>query len=516
MPITQLSPNRLTRPILQPRKSSIGLRQHRYPSLYQVNTRVWLRELQQSLGEQATLDDISDTELDRLAREGFDWIWFLGIWQTGSAGQRASRENREWQTEFQQVLPDLRQNDVCGSCFAITSYKVHSDFGGEVALERLRRRLHERGMRLLLDFVPNHTGLDHPWVEQHPEFYVRGTAEQLRNEPHDYVRVETSTKPRILAYGRDPYFAGWPDTLQLNYAEPSLQEAMQLELESIAEKCDGVRCDMAMLVLSDVFERTWGLRMEPFWPKVTRSIRSRRPEFLFIAEVYWDLEWTLQQQGFDYTYDKRLYDRLRDGHARSVRDHFRADGRFQQKSARFLENHDESRAAGTFLPGMHQAAATLTYLSPGLRFFHDGQFEGRAKKVSVHLGRRPIEPVNSCLRDFYARLLNCVHLPETQDGEWRLLNCSSAWDGNWTSDCFICFAWQKSEYPPIVVTVNYAPTWSQCYVQLPFDELRGRTVRAQDLMSSVVDERDGDELFHHGLYLDMPKWGFHVFKLETL
>src|SRR5437762_2878624 len=219
MTSTQLSPNRLTRPILQPRKSSIGLRQHRYPSLYQVNTRVRLRELQQSLGERATLDDISDTELDRLAREGFDWIWFLGVWQTGSAGQRVSRENREWQTEFQQVLPDLRQDDICGSCFAITSYKVHSDFGGEVALERLRRRLHERGMRLLLDFVPNHTGLDHPWVEQHPEFYVRGTEEQLHNEPHNYVRVETSTKPRILAYGRDPYFAGWPDTLQLNYAE---------------------------------------------------------------------------------------------------------------------------------------------------------------------------------------------------------------------------------------------------------------------------------------------------------
>jgi hypothetical protein len=516
MPSTQLNANRLTQPILQPRRLTIGLREHRYPSLYQVNTRVWLREMTETLGKRATLDDIPDRELDRLADVGFDWIWFLGVWQTGPAGQRVSRENREWQTDFRQGLPDLREDDVCGSCFAITHYKVHSDFGGEGALERLRNRLHERGMRLLLDFVPNHTALDHPWVAQHPEFYVRGTEDQLHNEPQNYTRVEMSTNPLILAFGRDPYFAGWPDTLQLNYAESSLQDAMQLELESVAKRCDGVRCDMAMLILPDVFERTWGLRAEPFWPKVTQSIRSRMPDFLFMAEVYWDLEWTLQQQGFDYTYDKRLYDRLRDGHARPVREHFCADKEFQQKSARFLENHDEPRAAATFAPGMHQAAAVLTYLCPGLRFFHDGQFEGCAKKISVHVGQRPIEPVGSCLRDFYSCLLNCVHLPQTLDGEWRLLYCAAAWEGNWTSDCFICFAWQKSGSPPLVLVVNYAPNRSQCYVQLPFDELRGRAVRSEDLMSSAAYERDGDELVNHGLYLDMPEWGYHVFRLETL
>ena len=120
-------------------------------------------------------------------------------------------------------------------------------------------------------------------------------------------------------------------------------------------------------------------------------MRKQSPNFLFMAEVYWDLEWTLQQQGFDYTYDKRLYDRLREGHARPVRDHLRADPDYQCKMARFLENHDEPRAAATFSPGMHEAAAVITFLSQGLRFFHQGQFEGRRKRISPHLVRAPLE-----------------------------------------------------------------------------------------------------------------------------
>src|SRR5262249_12058491 len=130
---------------------------------------------------------------------------------------------------------------------------------------------------------------------------------------------------------------------------------------------DGVRCDMAMLVLPEVFERTWGVQAQSFWPRAIRLVRERAPEFCFMAEVYWDLEWTLQQQGFDFTYDKRLYDRLREGHARPVREHFCAGLDYQSKMARFLENHDEARSAAAFPPTVHEAAAAVTYLSPGLR-----------------------------------------------------------------------------------------------------------------------------------------------------
>jgi hypothetical protein len=366
----------------------------------------------------------------------------------------------------------------------------------------------------MLDFVPNHTGLDHPWVEEHPEYYIQGTDPDLARAPQNYTWVKRKQGDLLLAYGRDPYFSGWPDTLQLNYGNPATQDAMIGELVKIAGQCDGVRCDMAMLVLPDVFERTWGLQGEPFWPKATQQVRKQSPDFVFMAEVYWDLEWTLQQQGFDYTYDKRLYDRLREGHARPVRDHLRADLNYQNKMARFMENHDEPRAAATFAPGMHEAAAVITYLSPGLRFFHQGQFEGRRKRISPHLVRAPQEPTDEALHQFYERLLAVLGQPAVRDGQWRLLDCVLAWEGNGTWDSFLAFAWQGPGKERMLVTVNYAATQSQCYVPLPFPDLAGRTVRFKDLMTPASYERDGNDLQSRGLYLDMPGWGYHVFEVS--
>jgi hypothetical protein len=486
----------------------------RYPSLCQVNTRVWLTELSRKLGRSATLDDVPDSDLDRFAEMGFDWIWFLSVWQTGLAGQRISRTNPEWRKEFHETLPDLREEDIPGSGFAITGYTVHEQLGGDAALARLRERLRGRGLRLLLDFVPNHTGLDHGWVESNPEYYIPGTELDLARAPQNYTWVRRRQGDRLLAYGRDPYFAGWPDTLQLNYGNPATQEAMIGELVKIAGQCDGVRCDMAMLVLPEVFERTWGIRAGPFWPRATRRVRELHPDFCFMAEVYWDLEWTLQQQGFDYTYDKRLYDRLREGHARPVREHFWAGLDYQNKMARFLENHDEPRAAATFAPGMHEAAAVITFLSPGLRFFHQGQFEGRKKRISPHLGRAPGEPVDPQLEQFYERLRGVLVQSAVRDGQWQLLECRPAWDGNWTWDCFITFGWQGPGGERLLVAVNYAPNQSQCYVRLPFGDLGGRPWRLEDLIGKAVYERDGNDLQTRGLYLDMCPWQAAVFSLE--
>lgn len=485
-----------------------------YPSLYQVNPRVWLTELSQVLGRQAMLDDVPDAELDRLAEMGFDWVWLLSVWRTGLASQRVSRSHPELRKEFQETLPDLREEDIVGSGFAITGYTVHPGLGGDKALALLRRRLHQRGLKLMLDFVPNHTGLDHPWVEQHPDYYVAGTEADLIREPQNHTRLKRAKEDLILAHGRDPCFPGWSDTLQLDYSNPATREAMIGELLEVAARCDGVRCDMAMLMLPEVFERTWGRQTQSFWPQATRQVRMDHPDFLFMAEVYWDLEWTLLQEGFDYAYDKRLYDRLREGHARPVREHLHAGLDYQNKLARFLENHDEPRAAAAFPPEMHQAAAVVTFLSPGLRFFHQGQFEGRKRRISPHLVRAPIEPAEEALQQFYRRLLAVLRQPQVRIGQWQLLECLPAWDGNRTADCFLAFAWQAGGEYPLLVAINYAPHHSQCYVRLPFPNLAGRAMRLNDLMGPADYVRDGSELASCGLFLDLPSWGYHVFSLS--
>jgi glycosidase len=494
-------------------------------SLYQLNTRVVLQERGVALGRPATLDDFEDSFLDEIAANGFEWVWLLGVWQTGAAGRTISRSNPKLVDECRRVLPDLKMDDISGSPFAIVAYETSRDFGGDAALARTRERLARRGLKLLLDFVPNHTAPDHPWVTKHPEYYIQGSEQDLASAPQNYARVKVGREARVLAYGRDPYFDGWPDTFQLNYRHAGFREARIAEMGAIADRCDGVRCDMAMLLQPAIIQRTWGDRSrpsdgsppkdDPFWPEAIAAIHRRRPDFLFMAEVYWDMEWELQQAGFDLTYDKRLYDRLVSESAVPVREHLTADRAFQERSVRFLENHDEPRAAATFPPNVQKAAAVVTFFVRGLRFFYEGQLEGRRVHPSMHVGRRPAEVAEPEIRQFYSALLACLRRPETRDGDWWLWTCRPAWPDNPTCDQFIVSSWQSGERRLLTV-VNYGGFQGQCYVTLGMDGLAGRQFELRDLLSDVSYVRDGDGLAGNGLYLDVPPWGHHVFELRAL
>jgi hypothetical protein len=490
----------------------------RHPLLYQLNTAVTLDELGRARGRQATLDDFPEAMFDALAGANFEWLWLLGVWRTGPMGQRISRTN----PSIRKGLGDVPDSIITGSPFAVREYSVREEWGGQAALARTRSRLCDRGARLMVDFVVNHVALDHPWVDEHPEYFIHGTEEDLAREPQNWVALTSRGKRTVLAYGRDPYFAGWPDTLQLNYRHQGSRRAMVDQLRRIARMADGARCDMAMLVRPDVFQKTWGERSvpidgsapinAPFWQDAIQAIKAEYPNFKFIAEVYWDREWELQQEGFDFTYDKRLYDRLRSGSGRAVREHLWATPEFQNRSVRFLENHDEPRAAAVFPLEVHRAAATIAFLVPGMRFFYDGQFEGRRAHPSMHVCRRPAEEPDPAVQDFYRRLLPCLKRTEVHEGVWHLWPCRSAWEGNGTWEDMIVCTWTAGNQRTLVA-VNYAPVAGQCYATLDLPGLAGETFELTDRLSGVRYERQGDGLRTNGLYLDMPPWGHHVFEM---
>ena len=414
-------------------------------------------------------------------------------------------------------LLDLREEDIAGSGFAITGYTVHPGLGGDAALARLRERLRKRGLRLLLDFVPNHTAPDHPWAEDHPEYYVAGTERDLAQAPQNYTRVKRKGGDLILAYGRDPYFAGWPDTLQLDYSNPATQEAMIGELQRIAGQCDGVRCDMAMLVLPDVFERTWGRRAPLFWPEATRRVRERVPGFRFMAEVYWDLEWTMLQQGFDYAYDKRLYDRLREGHVRPVREHLYAGLDYQAEAGpvpgepRRAPGGGDLRARDARGGGRHHVPVARACGSSTRGSSRGGGSASRR----TWCGRRRSQSTRDCIGSTraswrWSRQPGCARRPVAPArvraglGRQRDVGCASS-----PGPGKVRTASGGS------IAVNYAGNQGQCYVRLPFHDLAGRAVRLEDLMGPASYDRDGSDLASRGLYLDVPAWGYHVFEMTS-
>jgi glycosidase len=496
----------------------------RHPLLYQLNTHVTLEEVAHATGRPPSFDGLPDALLDQLQGAGFQWLWLLGVWQTSPAGLAVSKREPRLRRALAEGLPDLQDEDIVCSPFAIRGYTPREPWGGAPALARLRERVSARGLRLLLDFVPNHVALDHPWVDEHPEYLVSGTPEELAHEPLNYVALTSRGQRRIFAHGRDPYFPGWPDTLQLDYRRAALRRTMTEQLRRIAQVCDGVRCDMAMLVLPDIFASTWGERGCPsaaemaaggsFWSEAITTVRAERPGFVFMAEAYWDLEWRLQQEGFDFTYDKKLYDRLQAGSGRAVREHLLADAEFQRRSVHFLENHDEPRAAAAFPADAHHAAALVTYLAPGMRLFHDGQLEGRKRRVSMHVGRRAAEPPDDVIRAFYARLLECLARTEVHAGDFVLHDCRPAWHANTTHENLIAFSWMLGERR-LLVAVNLAPHPAQGFVSFEVPVQPSQVVLFSDVMSPARYERQTEDLSRRGLYLDVPAWGHHVFECRS-
>ncbi len=507
---------------------------------------MWLEELSQRAGKQVTLGTVPDAEWDRLAVLGFDLVWLMGVWERSAVGRQIARTDSSLWPSYDEALPSWRMEHVVGSGYSVKAYRPDPRIAptprGWDELDAVREKLCHRGIGLVLDFVTNHTGRDHAWVLEHPEYYVQGTERDFREDPGAFFLVDPEPRRRVepdpnpeasgrsvepepraarsapsagkgplfLACGRDPFFPPWADTAQLNYFHPGTRRAAIEQLKSIAQHCDGVRCDMAMLELNEVFGRTWAhlLRGTPaplteFWDEATASLSG----LVWIAEVYWDMEWRMQQLGFQFTYDKRLLDRLHFVAPGEVRAHLRAEWEYQNRLVRFLENHDEARSALAIGKERLPAAATLVATLPGMRLYQHGQFEGRKIRPPVQLSAAAEEPPDPELRAFYERLLRITDADVFHSGEWTLLDVHPA--GENSHENLIAYEWQLQGARRVVV-VNLGSVTAQGVLRMGGLD-RGRKFIFHDELNDERHERDGEELERHGLFVRLEPNRAHVF-----
>jgi hypothetical protein len=484
------------------------------PVIYEINTAVWLDERSRSAGRLLNLGSLSSSDWDAVTPEGVDAVWLMGVWERSPAGLAVANGTPELQVSWRDALPDVRPRDVIGSPYCVRRYEVDTTFGGRQALAAARAALAARGVRLLLDFVPNHVAPDHPWAQAHPERFIEGQESDLQSDPAAWAKIGK----HVLARGRDPYFPPWPDVLQLDAFSPALRAATVDTLAGIADQCDGIRCDMAMLMTNDVFGRTWAGRSGPppaeeFWPAVIAGLRVKHRETVLLAETYWDLEWELQQQGFDFCYDKRLYDRLVAGDAAGTRAHLGADRSFQSRLMRFLENHDEPRIAARLSPDAERAAAVAVATLPGATLWHEGQFEGRRVRPPVFLQRRPEEPLDHQLSTWYRSLLAAIKRHGVRRGQWRPLDVTG-WPDNQSGRNLLAWTWSGAPggEDRHVVVVNLSDAPAQGRIPLGWPGLRSRQWRFTDLLQQDGFERDGNELDDPGLFVDLAARQFHLLK----
>ncbi|HOI42749.1 MAG TPA: alpha-amylase family glycosyl hydrolase [Elusimicrobiales bacterium] len=489
------------------------------PHLIEINTRLWLNELRRKYASpDMTISTIPDEEWQALRHLGFDMIWLMGVWTPSPESARIARETPALREEAVSIAGSDENLDA--SPYSIYEYKLNPGLGFEWELKALREKLNAMGMKLLLDFVSNHVSRDNPCLRECLHCFVRGTADDYKARPDWFFELDTPDGKAYVAYARDPNFPAWTDSAQLNYFHPETREKMTRQLLEVAEMCDGVRCDMVMLTLNDIHEGTWGPLLErsgfrrperEFWETAIKAVKESHREFVFLAEVYWGLEWRLQQLGFDYTYDKVVYDRLRSLGADEVRGHLRAEKLYQKRSVRFIDNHDEDPSVEAFGWPRAQAAAVVISTIKGLRFYSDSQLNGLRRRVPLQLKDLSPEP-DLAVKKFYEKLLKIVDHPAFHGGEWALLEVRPCSKEDRSFSNILAWSWAQRRTLKIVA-VNYSasPVCGILNVQV---RASGETTALFEQLSDRFFSFASDSL-RDGLRLEnIPPYGVYIFDME--
>lgn len=485
-----------------------------HPHLYEINTWPWLEKLSERAGRQITLGKVPDSEWDSFAQLGFDIVWLMGIWQRSAKSRQIALTDPAHLEAYARVLPSWTPSDIVGSPYSIQQYVPDVRMGTWDDVDQARERLRERNMALFLDFVGNHTALDHPWTHDHPEFYVQGTKNDFDADPGSFFQVETPQGPAYLAHGRDPYFPPWTDTAQLNHFSGPMRAAQIDDLRNIARHCDGVRCDMAMLHLRDIFSRVWGRFLKDetppekeFWQEAHEAL----PQLTLLAEAYWGTEERLLELGFSFVYDKALYDAVRDTNIENIKARLSGDVRRQGRFARFLENHDEASSLDVFGKQRLPCAEVLMGTLPGMRFYYQDELEGCTPHFPITLRVPPNQPPDQFCMEMFSRILRFANEAVFHQGDWQLLPTSPAGDSTFTD--LVVYEWRLGGVWK-VIAVNLKPAPAQGYVHLGASILNSKNYIFYDQLHHVRYPRKGNELAEMGLFVRLEGFQAHLFDVS--
>ncbi|MHA2019241.1 MAG: alpha-amylase family glycosyl hydrolase [Promethearchaeota archaeon] len=491
--------NPLNRPILWKKN----------PLLFEINSWPWLNYLSHKFKSKISLKNVPISIFDEKFAN-FDAIWLMGVWKRSPESKRIACSHTGLLNDFRMALDDFSIDDVVGSPYAIYEYTADPNLGGQEGLINFYKKLQSKNKKLILDFVPNHVSRDNIWRETHPEYFIQGSEIDLQINPTTFFKAND----KVFAHGKDPYFTAWTDTLQVNAFSKEYRKQVIHTIKQIANTCDGIRCDMAMLLTNSIFQKTWGkfagapLERE-FWVEVIGEVKKFKHGFLFIAEVYWDMEWELIQQGFDYCYDKRLYERLLHDTIDNIKGHLRAEMKYQNHLVRFIENHDEERALPCFGAKKSVSAGMIALTLPGCRLLHYGQNLGFLKKLPVQLGRYPPETPNKKIQKIYENFFRIIKEEIPFDGTWKLIDIDFQ---------PIIYSWYKKSIYSIIFC-NYSDNACDEIIlieKIITKNLTTNNILVKMIFSSIDPEKIDDRVIfeNNSLHFRLNPWEFLILKVK--
>jgi hypothetical protein len=392
------------------------------------NIHVWLFQLSRKYSHEIhTLDHIPIEELQEIRDLGITGLWLVGIWERSPASRR--------------IKQLYGRGHLIGSAYSVNGYQIALDLGGESAMDLLKAKAAEAGIYIACDMVPNHTGVDSPWVLDHPDWYI-GTLEkpvptweynsedlspregiQIRIEDGYYTQQEAAeafqytttegSEPLFIYHGNDGTSMPWNDTAQLDYLNPHVREEVKKQILEVARRFPVIRLDAAMTLIRQHFKRLWypepgggkfiptrdafpmdqeefDVRMpDEFWPEVLKELRSVAPDTLILAEAFWLMEkYFVRELGMHRVYNSAFLNQLRDEENAQLRKYFReileTDPTLLECFVNYLTTPDEAPAAQVFGRGeKYFGACGFLAALPGLPMFGHGQMEGLAEQYGM-------------------------------------------------------------------------------------------------------------------------------------